>query len=71
MFSVKFLISKYCFGNDRDYYRKPKEFVMYNFKSKEEAEQFVEKQKAIHEPENASREKIDIYSDFEIIEEKR
>jgi len=67
MFRVKCKVADWCEGNDRGYYRKPKEFIYTNkFKTEKEAQEFMEKEKAKHTP---PKTRASIYSDYEVIKD--
>ena len=67
MFRVKCKVTDWCEGNDRGYYRKPKEFIYNNkFETEKEAQDFMEKEKAKHTPPET---RASIYSDYEVIKD--
>lgn len=67
MFRVKCKVADWCEGNDRGYYRKPKEFIYTNkFETEKEAQEFMEKEKAKHIP---PQRRTSIYSDYEVIKD--
>jgi len=67
MFIVKCKVADWCEGNDRGYYRKPKEFIYNNkFETEKEAQEFMEKEKAKHTP---PKTRASIYSDYEVIKD--
>jgi len=67
MFRVKCKVADWCEGNDRGYYRKPKEFIYTNkFETEKEAQEFMKKEKAKHTP---PKTRASIYSDYEVIKD--
>ena len=67
MFRVKCKVADWCEGNDRGYYRKPKEFIYTNkFETEKEAQEFMEKERAKHTP---PQRRTSIYSDYEVIKD--